>query len=318
MCLIIIRLKTNKIRNVIIMNIDLLIPYKYTLDIKGNNFRLNLIQLFTSIYKVPIELIDIISEDIASIHTASINIDDIQDGSITRRCKPCCYIIHGVPNTINASYYALFKNLEIIDNKYPSPILQTVLTEIVNLHKGQGFDIVWNEMNYIPKIEEYNEMVNLKTSSLFRLIHNMCYQLGLRKPTNKKRNNDLIYQIGNFFQIRDDYINCCDPNYWIQKGFFEDMNKGKCTYLLIKLNIIDTNFVKKYIFKECNQTEKKIIYNKLFQENVLHEVRNKLLNQQVKIVEILNLYDLNFAEMFKTKLNICPIIEPDKLENYFN
>jgi len=295
------------------MDTDLLIPYNYTLETKGKNFRTQLIQLFSSVYKVPKEFVNKISEDVACIHTTSINIDDIQDGSFTRRSKPCSYLIHGIPNTINASFYALFKNLEKIEKKYSAPVLQIVLKEIVNLHQGQGLDIVWTEKKYIPTIEEYNEMVNLKTSSLFRLVQNMCYCLGLSKK--KKKDYNLVYQMGNFFQIRDDYINCCDPQYWDQKGFFEDMNQGKCTYLLIKLNMIDPDFVKQYIFKECTQNEKIIIYTKLFQENVLHEIKNELLEQMKKIVETLNSYDLNFAKMFQTKLNICPIIEPDKIKN---
>merc|ERR1712166_1605330 len=130
------------------MNIDLLIPYDYTLKIKGKNFRTKLIQLFASIYKVPKELIDKISEDIGCIHITSINIDDIQDGSITRRSKPCCYLTYGIANTINASFYALFTNLEKIEKKYPTPVLQLVLKEIVNLHQGQGLDIVWTEKKY--------------------------------------------------------------------------------------------------------------------------------------------------------------------------
>ncbi len=198
------------------MEIDLLKPFNYTLQNKGKNFRTALIKLFASIYEVPKELIEQISSDITCIHTTSINIDDIQDESTTRRSKTCSYLIYGVANTINASFYALFKTLENMQHKYPIPVTQIVLKEIVNLHEGQGYDILWNELKYVPTIEEYNKMIDLKTTSLFRLINNLCNKLG----KCKKENSELVYEMGNFYQIRDDYINCCDPNYWKEKGFF--------------------------------------------------------------------------------------------------
>ena len=94
------------------------------------------------------------------------------------------------------------------------------------------------------------------------------------------------------------------------------MNQGKCTYLLIKLNLLEPEFVNKYIFKECNQKCKKIIYNKLFQTNILQIVRNELIEQMKSITKILKTYDSNFAKMFESKLIICEIIPPERLDAY--
>lgn len=294
------------------MDIDLLKPFKYTEETKGKNFRSHLILLFGSIYQVPKKLIKQISDDVSCIHNTSINIDDIQDESTTRRSKPCSYLVFGVPNTINASFYALFQTLEKMENNYPIPVTNIVLKEIVNLHKGQGLDIVWNETQYIPTIDEYIKMIDLKTTSLFRIVYTLCYNLGNIKE--KKNYSELIYLMGNFFQIRDDYVNCCDPKYWEERGFFEDMNQGKCTYLLIKLNTMDPLFVKKYIFRHCDEKDKKIIYNKLFEMNILNSINKELTTQLNQIYDILNSYDPNFAEMFKSKLYICQIMNPDELK----
>ena len=157
------------------MDIDLLKPFKYTEETKGKNFRSHLILLFGSIYQVSKKLIKQISDDVSCIHNTSINIDDIQDESTTRRSKPCSYLVFGVPNTINASFYALFQTLEKMEKNYPISVTNIVLKEIVNLHKGQGLDIVWNETQYIPTTEEYFKMIDLKTTSLFRIVYNLCY-----------------------------------------------------------------------------------------------------------------------------------------------
>ena len=160
------------------MDKNLLAPFDYTFNIKGKNFRTHLIKLFATIYKVPEDLIKQISYDVACIHTTSINIDDIQDESDVRRGKPCSYLIYGVPNTINSSFYALFTMLQNMKSNYPICVSQIILDEIVNLHQGQGLDIIWNEQKIIPDLEEYYKMIDLKTTSLFRLVHNLCFTLG--------------------------------------------------------------------------------------------------------------------------------------------
>lgn len=48
------------------------------------------------------------------LHTASLIIDDIEDGSILRREKPCSHLVYGLDRSINAAnlvYFLPFKNL---------------------------------------------------------------------------------------------------------------------------------------------------------------------------------------------------------------
>ena len=48
------------------------------------------------------------------LHTASLIIDDIEDGSILRREQPCSHLVYGLDRSINAAnlmYFLPFKNL---------------------------------------------------------------------------------------------------------------------------------------------------------------------------------------------------------------
>ena len=48
--------------------------------------------------------------------------------------------------------------------------------------------------------------------------------------------------------------------------------------------------------------------------NILNSINKELTTQLDKIYNILNSYDPNFAEMFKSKLYICQIMNPDELK----
>ena len=41
-----------------------------------------------------------------------------------------------------------------------------------------------------------------------------------------------LYNFALFFQIRDDYINLTDPMYWKERGFCQDFDEQKISYLV--------------------------------------------------------------------------------------
>ena len=63
------------------------------------------------------------------LHSASLIIDDIEDGSQQRRGKPCSYLVHGLDRSINAAnlmYFLPFKKLydSINDGRKKLALLQ--------------------------------------------------------------------------------------------------------------------------------------------------------------------------------------------------
>ena len=155
------------------------------------------------------------------------------------------------------------------------------LEEIVRLHKGQGTEICWHEKKSAPSLPEYYQMISNKTTSLFRLIHRLM-EVFASKQDNKLAH--IIEQFGNYYQIRDDYINVADPDYWKKKGFFEDLDEGKYSYIMLKLQfkMADT-FPEDVLFKDSSTQDKIDMYRLLESNNVLNEV---YLDLQIQFQEL--------------------------------
>lgn len=126
------------------------------------------------------------------LHNASLLVDDIEDGSKLRRGIPVAHDIYGVPTTINTANYIYFMALErfaysrsihdlgfatsaILRSKnchmfyiwHPcrchmlgSPRAMNVFVlELLNLHRGQGQDILWRDQLRCPTEAQYRAMV---------------------------------------------------------------------------------------------------------------------------------------------------------------
>jgi geranylgeranyl diphosphate synthase type 3 len=104
----------------------LLQPYHYISSTPGKNIRSALIDCFQLWLQVPPSktandasdkdnVTDILSEIksiIASLHNASLLIDDIEDNSKLRRGNPVAHSIFGVANCINCANYVYFLAME--------------------------------------------------------------------------------------------------------------------------------------------------------------------------------------------------------------
>ncbi|CAM9600488.1 unnamed protein product, partial [Ectocarpus fasciculatus] len=104
---------------------------------------------------IPAERIDAIKEVVGMLHNASLLVDDIEDNSKLRRGVPVAHSIYGVASTINTANYALERTHALGNSR----ALETFVHEQLNLHRGQGRDILWRDSNRCPTEEEYESMV---------------------------------------------------------------------------------------------------------------------------------------------------------------
>ena len=141
----------------------------HTGETPGKDVRGALIDAFNAWLKIPPEKVTQIKSIISRLHNASLLVDDIEDGSQLRRGKPVAHAIFGVPYTLNAANYAYFVALEECHRLGSPEALSVFVEELLNLHRGQGQDIVWRDTQRVPTEEEYYSMVLDKTGGLFRL-----------------------------------------------------------------------------------------------------------------------------------------------------
>ena len=209
---------------------SILEPFAYISETPGKDVRGALIDAFNAWLKIPQQKIDAIKSIISRLHNASLHVDDIEDGSQLRRGKPVAHAIFGVPYTLNAANYAYFVALEECHRLGSPEALSVFVEELLNLHRGQGQDIVWRDTQKVPTEEEYYSMVLDKTGGLFRLAVGLMAAFSSR---DKSEFRELVDQLALYFQIRDDLVNLKSDEYALSKSYCEDLTEGKFSYPIL-------------------------------------------------------------------------------------
>jgi geranylgeranyl diphosphate synthase type 3 len=175
----------------------------------------------------------IIQAIVGALHSASLLVDDIEDSSPLRRGSPAAHAIYGVPSTLNSANYVYFLALDAIGRlpaaRRDPELMAAAVSEMLNLHRGQGFDIYWRDSSTVPTLEQYKAMVIDKTGGLLRL----AVTLMVAHSKCTKDFEPLLQSFGLYYQIRDDYINLVSEKYAKAKTFAEDLTEGKFSFPII-------------------------------------------------------------------------------------
>ncbi|KAH7110377.1 geranylgeranyl pyrophosphate synthase [Dendryphion nanum] len=208
-------------------------PCDYIRSMPSKGFRSALIEALNIWMQVPPRKLDIITEVIDLLHSSSLMLDDIEDDSSLRRGKPSTHAVFGTSQTINSATY-LYTCAVQEATKLDSPeSVNIVLDELQTLFVGQSWDLYWKYNLRPPMEKEYFEMVDRKTGGLFRMLVRLMEASSSTGKTARLNLDDFSRKIGRFFQIRDDYMNLVSHTYSQQKGFCEDLDEGKFSYLIV-------------------------------------------------------------------------------------
>lgn len=204
-------------------------PYAYLLQVPGKRIRSRLINAFNVWLCVDEAETGAVKEVVQMLHTASLLLDDIEDDSDMRRGIPVAHHIYGIPSTINCANYVMFLAMKQCQELGNLQCTSAFLEEMIRLHEGQGFDILWRDTDQCPTMDHYTKMVLDKTGGLFRLAFKMLQSFS----TNTIDYIPLVNDLGLFFQIQDDYMNLQSEEYAKNKDFAEDLSEGKFSYPII-------------------------------------------------------------------------------------
>jgi len=219
-------------------------PYHYINSVPGKDVRGKLIDCFNLWLNVPTHthnensnsnnntiILNEIKSIVGDLHNASLLIDDIEDNSKLRRGVPVAHSIFGVAPVINTANYVYFLALERCQGLKNEAAMKVFVNEMLNLHRGQGYDIQWRDTTTCPTESQYISMVTDKTGGLFRLAVGLLQSFA---TTSKDVNfTPLVNNLGLYFQIRDDLINLADEEYMKSKSFCEDLTEGKFSFPII-------------------------------------------------------------------------------------
>jgi|694.fasta_scaffold45577_3 geranylgeranyl pyrophosphate synthase len=272
------------------MEAILLEPVTYYKNQKGKNIRCIICELLGKLLNVKQDDIDLINDIINNIHNSSLVIDDIEDNSLLRRNEMCSHIKYGIPLALNAGYYCAFKMLNVITNNFRQHIVNKSIEYIYYVHEGQGMDIYYTNNKVIPTIEEYTKMIVYKTGYGFLMLLEVLIDKSnnVVMIKNKEILEKILTTFSIFYQIRDDYINLTDPEYWKIKGFCQDLEEGKISYLLVIFSTIcDINIVSDI--------------------NIIDMMNDKTIDGKKKIVLLLNeykIFDMVYEKLIELKNDI--------------
>ncbi|KAK5937044.1 geranylgeranyl pyrophosphate synthetase [Knufia obscura] len=207
-------------------------PYDYLFAHPGKDIRSALIKAFDAFLRVPEPSLAVITKVIGMLHTSSLLIDDVQDDSILRRGIPVAHHIFGTAQTINSANHVYFLAMaELIHLEHKDEATHIFISELLNLHRGQGMDLYWRDTLTCPTEDDYLQMVQNKTGGLFRLA------VKLMQAESPERGHidcePLVNLMGLVFQICDDYLNLSSSIYTQNKGLCEDLTEGKFSFPVI-------------------------------------------------------------------------------------
>jgi geranylgeranyl diphosphate synthase type 3 len=269
----------------------LLEPVNYYKRQKGKNIRKVLGDLFGKLLGVSSLNIELVNKLINDFHNASLVIDDIEDNGTLRRNEPCAHLKYGIPLSMNAGYYSIFKSLTQITQNFNQQTTNKIIYYLQYLHEGQGMDIYYTQNKVIPTLEEYEKMMVYKTGYAFiinlELLMDKSTNVIFRKNYEKVKHILILFSL--FFQIRDDYINLTDIDYWKSKGFCQDFDEEKISYLIT------------YFHNE------NINNNPSTNPNIIEMMKDKSKEGKIKIIQIFNdsgLFDAIYNKLLQLKQTI--------------
>jgi geranylgeranyl pyrophosphate synthase len=199
-------------------------------------------------------------------------------------------------------YPKCLKNKEINwDHLFTNTVLENGVLEYIDPEEQETLMISF----WLKDIQsEYEKMMIYKTGYAF-LIN---LELLMEKSTNIvfKKNYDKMNKIlvlfSLFFQIRDDYINLTDLDYWMSKGFCQDFDEEKISYLITYFKTMSNIDIMEMMKDKSKEGKIKILL--LFHETgLLDIIFDKLVELKQNITNEMEL-DFIFKQLPFHKFNI--------------
>ncbi|PKY03895.1 terpenoid synthase [Aspergillus campestris IBT 28561] len=167
------------------------------------------------------------------LHNASLILDDIEDNSELRRGQPAAHLVYGTPQATNSATFMFVQAIQEARRLRIPQSMDVILEHAERLHLGQSWDLYWRFHNQCSSESEYMGMVDDKTGAMFQMLVGILQAESPACPSLDL--TILTVLLGRFFQVRDDYMNLRSSDYTEQKGFCEELDEGKYSFLIVHL-----------------------------------------------------------------------------------
>lgn len=265
---------------------ELYAPINYTLSLGGKRIRPILTLMACEMYCGDFKRALPQAIAIELFHNFTLIHDDIMDNAPIRRGKQTVYkkwnpniaILSGDTLFALAYHYAQQADKEILPE-----ILGVFNKTAIEVCEGQQYDLNFEEQSGVT-VEEYIEMIRLKTAVLFAASLKIGSLIGGASSAEAQTLYDFGLNIGLGFQLQDDLLDTFGDENIFGKKTGGDILTNKKTYLFLKaLERSDEKtkkkLVKLYAHKPANEANKISEVKEIFGQFNVAEACNELIEQ---------------------------------------
>jgi geranylgeranyl pyrophosphate synthase len=181
-------------------------------------------------------------------HTGALIVDDIEDGSATRRGDEAIHLRYGTEIAINAANTLYFlPHLLYADHPHLSSSQrlkahQSMVQQMVKAHLGQGMDIFWSRNLSEESFEQWAadgladkvlQMYAFKTGAALEGLADLACTITSSRNETRLACVELARTFGVSFQIIDDVLDF-DGSPSSAKPVGRDLAAGKLTFVLVR------------------------------------------------------------------------------------
>jgi len=172
-------------------------------------------------------------------------LDDIMDGSATRRGRPCWYLYENLGTAaindgqlLEQGLYQLLSRY-FRDKPYYSRVLELFHDVSLKTQMGVSLELLTTQFGKMPvfdkfTMDRYNSIVKYKTAyySCILPVTLSMYMAGITDEERHRQAKTILLEMGHFYQVQDDYLDCFgDPEVTGKVG--TDIQDGRCTWLAV-------------------------------------------------------------------------------------
>ena len=219
---------------------DLYAPIEYIMSLGGKRMRPLLVLLGYSLYDS--EWKNAIAPAIVTevFHNFTLLHDDIMDNAPIRRGKQTAHEKWSENTALLSGDLMLIKTYQWFGETIPSDKFHSVFKLFnacaIGVCEGQQFDMEFEKRNDIDnevQIEEYLEMIKLKTAVLLGFSLELGAILGGAKPYEAQQLREVGISAGIGFQLHDDILDVYADPKTFGKRVGGDITENKKTYLML-------------------------------------------------------------------------------------
>ncbi|XP_066465013.1 farnesyl pyrophosphate synthase isoform X3 [Eleutherodactylus coqui] len=225
--------------------------------------------------------------------------DDIMDNSVTRRGQPCWYKKEGIGlDAINDSFMleaCVYRVLRKYCRQQPYylQLLELFLETSYQTELGQALDLITAAEGKVD-LEHYTEgryksIAKYKTAfySFYMPVAAAMYMAGIDGEDDHRNAKTILLEMGEFFQIQDDYLDCYgDPSVTGKIG--TDIQDNKCSWLVVEA------------LKSVNPEQRQILQENYGQDDAEKVQRVKQLYDTLELPAVYSRYEEKSYQRLQT------------------